>query len=90
MKLDILIGIKHFIQIIKMTNLAIHTKIVPFQISLLHLVKFLTKSHGVIYKKSKNFSEKEGNERKDKKTVIKKKKKIVSAKFKLLKKNWVI
>ena len=69
MKLNILIGIKHFIQIIMMTNLTIHTILVPLKTAVLHLTKFLTKYHGVIYKrkKLKNFNEKEKNERKGQK-----------------------
>ena len=56
---------KHFIPTIMMTNLAIHTIVVPLQTVVPHLTKFMTKSHRIIYKrkKSKNFHEKEENER---------------------------
>ena len=62
MKLNVLIGMKHFIQMIMMTNLAIHTIVVPLQTAVAHMSKFLTKSHRVYTteKKSKNFNEKEG------------------------------
>ena len=45
-------------------NLAIHTIVVPLQTAVLHLKKFLSKSHRVIYKRKKieNFNKKEGNE----------------------------
>ena len=57
-RLDIPIAMKHFIQMIMMTNLAIHTIVVPLQRASPHLMKFLTKSHGVIYRKSKNLQRK--------------------------------
>ena len=77
MKLNILIGMKHFIQIIMLTNLAIHTILVPLQTAVLHLRKFLTKYHRVIYKRQKieKFQRKGKKMKgKDKNTVIKKKK----------------
>ena len=52
-KLNVLIGMKHFIQMIMMINLAIHTIVVPLQTAVPHLTKFLTKSHRVIYKRKK-------------------------------------
>ena len=53
MKLNVLIGIKHFMQMIMMMNLATHTIVVPLQTVVLHLKKFLTKSHRLIYKRKK-------------------------------------
>ena len=53
---------------IMMTNLAIHTIVVPFQTTVPHLTKFLSKSHRVIYKKKKK-----STKRKDKNTFIKEK-----------------
>ena len=55
MKLNryVLIGMEHFIQMIMMTNLAIHTIVVPLQTGVPNLTKFLTKSYRVIYKRKK-------------------------------------
>ena len=44
---------EHFKLMIMMTILAIHTIVVPLQTAVLHLMKFLTKSHRVIYKTRK-------------------------------------
>ena len=56
---------KHFIQMVMLTNLAIHRIVVPLQTAIPHLTKVLKKSHRVTYKKkSKNLNEKEGNKRK--------------------------
>ena len=57
-RLDIPIGMKHFIRMIMMTNLAIHMIVVPLQTASPHLMKFLTKSHRVIYRKSKKLQRK--------------------------------
>ena len=53
MKLNVLIGMKHFIEMIMMMNLAIHTIVVPLQTAVPRLTKFLTKSHREIYKRKK-------------------------------------
>ena len=64
-KLNVLIVMKHFEQMIMMMNLTIHTVVVPIQTAVLHLTKFVTKPYRVISKrkKSKNFNENEGNEK---------------------------
>ena len=49
MKLNVLIGMKHFIQMIMMMNLAIHTIVVPLKAAIPHL----TKSYRVMYKRIK-------------------------------------
>ena len=49
MKLNVLIGMKHFILMIMMTDLAIHTIVVPLQTAVSHL----TEIHQVIYKRNK-------------------------------------
>ena len=49
MKLNVPIGMKHFIQMIMMMNLAIHTIVVPLKAAVPHL----TKSHRVMYKRIK-------------------------------------
>ena len=49
MKLNVLIGMKHFILMIMMTDLAIHTIVVPLQT----VVSHLTEIHQVIYKRNK-------------------------------------
>ena len=70
MKLNVLIGMKHFTQMIMMMNLAIQTTVVPLQTAVHYLTKCLTKSHPVICKrkkKSKNLNEKEGNEKEGRK-----------------------
>ena len=76
MKLNVLIGMEHFKLMIMMTILTIHTIVVPLQTAVLHLMKFLTKSHRVIYKtrKFESFKRKR-RKRKDgkKNTVIKEK-----------------
>ena len=59
MKLNVLIGMKHFTQMIMMMNLAFHTTVVPLQMAVPHLMKFLTKSHQVICERKKI----EGNEK---------------------------
>ena len=59
-----------------MTNLAIHTIIVPCQTAVLRLTKFLMKSLRVMYKRKRidKFQRKGGKrKRKDKNTVIKEK-----------------
>ena len=53
MKLNVLIGMKHFIQITMMMNFAIQTIVVPLRTAASHLKKFLTKSHRVTYKRKK-------------------------------------
>ena len=40
MKLTVLIGMKHLIQMVLMTNLAIHTIVVPLPTAVPHLTKF--------------------------------------------------
>ena len=49
MKLNVVIGMKHFIQMIMMTNPAIRTIVVPLQTAVSHL----TEIHQVIYKRNK-------------------------------------
>ena len=51
--LNVLIGMKHFTQMIMMMKLAIHTTVVPLQTAVPHLTKFLAISHQVICKKKK-------------------------------------
>ena len=64
MKIDIVKDMKHFIQMIIMTNLVINTIVVPLQTAVPRLMEFLTKFHRVIYKKKlEYFNEKEGNKR---------------------------
>ena len=53
MKLNVLIGMKHFTQMIMMMNLAIQTTVVPLQTAVHYLTKCLTKSHPVICKRNK-------------------------------------
>ena len=48
-KLNVPIGMKHFIQMVMMMNLAIHTIVVPLKAAVPHL----TKSHRVMYKRIK-------------------------------------
>ena len=85
MKLNVVIGMKHFIQLIMVTNFAIHKIVVPLP----HLKKFLTKSHRIIHGKKKirkiSTKTKEGKG-KDKNTVFKEKEEY----SKLLKKERVI
>ena len=56
MKFSVLIGVKHFIHMIMMTNLAIHTIVASLQTAVSHLTKVPTKS------KSKNTAIKEKEE----------------------------
>ena len=59
-----------------MTNLAIHTIVVPLQTVVPHLTKFMTKSHRIIYKKKKTrkiSTKRKKTKGKDKNTVIKEK-----------------
>ena len=44
---------KHFIQMVMLTNLAIDRIAVPLQTAIPHLTKVLKKSHRVTYKKKK-------------------------------------
>ena len=54
MKLNVLICMKHFIQMIIMMNLVIHAILVSLQAVVPYPTKFLTKSHWIIYKRKKN------------------------------------
>ena len=84
---------KHFIPTIMMTNLAIHTIVVPLQTVVPHLTKFMAKSHRIIYKRKKiEKFQRKGRKLKGKTKILslKKRKKIASPKFKLLKKERVI
>ena len=69
MRLNVTIGMKHFIEMIMMTNLAIRTIVVPFKTALPHRTKSETKSRHIIglYTKEKKFNEKVGNKRKGQK-----------------------
>ena len=86
MKLNVLIGMEHFKLMIMMTILAIHTIVVPLQTAVLHLMKFLTKSHRVIYKtrKFESFKRKR-RKRKDGKKILSLRKRM-----KLIKKEQII
>ena len=86
MKLNVLIGMEHFKLMIMMTILAIHTIVVPLQTAVLHLMKFLTKSHRVIYKtrKFESFKRKR-RKRKDGKKILSLRKRM-----KLIKKERII
>ena len=66
MKLNVLIGMKHFTQMIMVMNLTIHTTAVPLQTAVPHLTKFLTKSYWV-----KISLKREEMRRKDRRNVIK-------------------
>ena len=52
-EINVLIGMKHFTQMIMMMNPSIHATVVPPQTAVSHLTKFLTKSHRVICKRKK-------------------------------------
>ena len=86
MKLNVLIGMEHFKLMIMMTILAINTIVVPLQTAVLHLMKFLTKSHRVIYKtrKFESFKRKR-RKRKDGKKILSLRKRM-----KLIKKERII
>ena len=60
MKLNVLIGMKHSIEMVMMTNLAIHAMVVPLEKAVSHLRKFLAKSYRVIFTRKKigNFQRK--------------------------------
>ena len=69
-KLNVLIGMKHFMHMIIMANLDIHTIVAPLQMETAHLTKFLMKYHRVIEKR-KNSTKSKETKGKDKNTVIK-------------------
>ena len=48
MRLNVAIGMKHFIEMIMMTNLAIRTIVVPFKTAVPHRTKSQTKSRYII------------------------------------------
>ena len=93
MKLDVLIGMKHFIQMIMMTNLAILKTVVPLQTAVPYLTKFLAKSRLVIYKRKKTEKfQRKRRKRKGRTKIlsVRNRKKLTNARFKLLNKKKVI
>ena len=72
-KLNVLIGMKHFMHMIMMANLDIHTIVAPLQTETAHLTEFLMKYHLVIEKRKnrKNSTKSKETKGKDKNTVIK-------------------
>ena len=76
MRLNVPIGMKYFIEMIMMTNLAIRTIVVPFKTAVPHRTKSQTKSHWVTYKRKK--IQREGRKQKERTKIesLRKKKKI--------------
>ena len=93
MKFSVLIGVKHFIHMIMMTNLALHTIVASLQTAVPHLTKVPTKSNRLSIQKKKieNFQQlKRKRKGRAKIMPLRKRKKIANAKFKILKKERLI
>ena len=76
MRLNVPIGMKYFIEMIMMTNLAIRTIVVPFKTAVPRRTRSQTKSHWVTYKRKK--IQREGRKQKERTKIqsLRKKKKI--------------